>query len=379
MISQTKRSLPKSLSLLLAVVLFLGMVLIPAKTTQAAGAINVPSISNVKTSDKHTVYGGVSDSFSFTVPATGTLELAYIYANGASTYASVKDQYGATIYADDSSYKTENGLTLADKFYTKLNKGQTYYLSIDNSYSPYAMQFIMAYAANSGTLPNGKAVYGGTHDNQVSYYKVTASKNGYLNVQFRDATGKSYPSYQVRLLNAKKQGLTHDFERISSYNSYQTTFGVKKGTYYLAVKAPYNPLYTIKATNTAVKTKAGAKKSKAVTLKKGKTKKGVIYAKNKKTPAKQWYKFKVTKRKKVKLYVNTKTSGGNTIAGGIKVTMSAKRSYGTGSQTFYYGSPSGVLKPYTVGNKGKTLDPGVYYVCVSGYNYGNGYYTLKWK
>ena len=61
----------------------------------------------------------------------------------------------------------------------------------------------------------------------------------------------------------------------------------------------------MKVTNTAIKEKSGKKKSKAVLIKKKKTKKGTIVAGEKRT---DWYKFKVTKKKRVRVIMKGATN-----------------------------------------------------------------------
>ena len=380
MLMQAKRKLPRSLSLVLAAILVLGMVLIPTNKTQAATKVsvsnyNVPSASQ----EIHTDTTDGDKEYQFTMPANGTLEVTYLYPSDEYVAVTLRDGYGNSHYYA-SSYQTERmqgNLSVREEhlFYTTLNKGQTYNLTFSKYYQGIEMIFRLRYAPNSATLKSGKLFYGGTKNNTVSYYKIKVPKNGYLHVQFQDGCKASSPSYYIRLLNAKKKPLTHSTEWISNYTSDSTDFGVKKGTYYLAVTgAGSNPVYTIKATAKAVATKAGAKKAKAVTLKRGKAQKGVVYAKNKKVAAKHWYRFVVTKRKKVVFSISTKTC-----LGGLRLDIKPAKGYGSYTGYFDSSKPKDAIKLYTTRNANMTLDPGVYYVCVSGYNYGNGYYALKWK
>ena len=75
----------------------------------------------------------------------------------------------------------------------------------------------------------------------------------------------------MTLCSSKKKALSGE-----DWNLYDPVYGVKKGnTYYVKVRALYNTsgMYQLKVTNTGVSEKSGTTKSKAVTIKKGSTKK----------------------------------------------------------------------------------------------------------
>ena len=382
---QAKRKLPRGLSLLLAAILVLGMVLIPANMTKADQTVVVGSMNNIDAAKQYSADSYGNTSYSFVMPVSGALELCFLCASSDGAYASIEDSTGTHI-SYEASYSRNRDLkggvagTEKRQFYASLEKGKKYTLTINNYSKAYNVVFRLAAAPDSATLTSGKTIYASSRRNHISYYKVKVKKNGYLNVKLGDACGQSSPYYYVKLVNAKKKAVTHDYESLSNSNKATTTFGVKKGVYYLAVKtSSYCPIYSIKASVKAVKSKAGAKASKAVALKKGKAKTGVIFAKNKKVAGKHWYKLVVTKQQKVLLQVSTKTSEGG-YYGGLTVSgyyTKGAHTYSMGSENFYYSKPKDTILLYTLGKK--TLNPGVYYICISGYNYGNGYYALKWK
>lgn len=269
---------------------------------------------------------------------------------------------------------------LQDDLQVKLPKAGTYYLKFETvTYSAGEMQSVrfaaVLYPAG-GTPAKGKVYYGSSPDNNgVSYYKVTAPGNGYLTVSFPERL-QDYSSFNIKLLNYKKNSLFTGFEYISSNKNYKTRIGVKKGTYYIAVKNS-DKAYGIKISFTSVKENSGKTKGKAKSIYKGGTKKGIITAAQSENSG-DWYKFKVTKTQYVKFNVSTLTSQGGGY-GGIKFAFyQAGRNYPSFSQTYTYSSPSGSIQPYTPGY-GTKLTPGTYYIKVQKYGDGNGYYKLKWR
>ena len=110
----------------------------------------------------------------------------------------------------------------------------------------------------------------------------------------------------------------------------------------------------------------GKKKSKAVTLKRKKTKKGMIQAGAGKKDATNWYKLKLTKKRKVTIDV---TSNSND-AFKISIYKGGRR---IGTKTVY-NRASGPI--YSIGKWPK----GTYYVKVQRKNTkSSGWYTLKWR
>ena len=142
---------------------------------------------------------------------------------------------------------------------------------------------------------------------------------------------------------------------------------MKKGkTYYVKVAAGYNSdgAYALKVTNSTISEKSGKKKSRAVLLKKKRTKKGTIVAGEKRT---DWYKFRVTKRKTVRLTMKGATNDE------LKVAI-YKGNRRVGRSTLGYYS-----KSITLRSVGK-LSKGTYYIKVyRGTKKSSGWYSLRWK
>lgn len=290
--------------------------------------------------------------------------------HSAST-ASDGNKIGYSKYLSSSS--TQNTLNV------KVTKAGTYYLKFETSkYSAgeaQSVEFNCLFYPAGGTLTKGKIYYGVSGDNnKVSYYKVTASGNGYLTVSFPKREN-DYSSYYVKLTNSKKKALFNGFENLYSSKGYTTRIGVTKGTYYIAVKNSDNA-YGIKATFTSVKESSGSTRSKAKSIYKGGTKKGIITAAQSSTSG-DWYKFKITKTQKVKFSISTLTSAGGSY-GGLKFSFyQAGKSYAGFTQSFSYSQPSGTIQPYSVYST-KKLSPGTYYIKVQKNSDGSGYYKMKW-
>ncbi len=174
--------------------------------------------------------------------------------------------------------------------------------------------------------------------------------------------------------SSKKQISTIDSFNTSKDESYYKTnvYGVQKGkTYYLRVGAYVGASITAKFTK--VSENSGAKKSKAKTIKKGKTVKGIIVA-NSKTS--DWYKFKVTKNQYLKISYSAKTNYA------IKMTVyEGTRNIGSVNPNYTNSKTQSTYVVNSRTNKKTKVKAGTtYYVQVSRYNTNSsGYYTLKWN
>lgn len=148
-------------------------------------------------------------------------------------------------------------------------------------------------------------------------------------------------------------------------------YGVAKGTYYLKVTNYKN--YVIAASFEKRTDKGGATKKKAAAIKQGKTVWGVMASGEKQSKA-DWYKFNVTKSKKLQLTVAVEGNGylkfsvyGPSYKSGTSLG-SLKNSSGT-----YYSINSLTRKKIKI----KT---GTYYIKVTRSTQGgSGSYSIKWK
>lgn len=197
------------------------------------------------------------------------------------------------------------------------------------------------------------------------YIKYTAKVTGYITLSKMD----QYES-NVTLCNSKRKALSSEGwmnGKISSTK--KLVYGVRKNaTYYFRISSSSNEHKQIfRLTAVKVKENSGAKKSKAVTLKSGKTVKGTIQAGS---SAADWYKFKVTKKKKVAIKI--KGSSNDKLRITVYNSRGKKLIAGTCMQNNY----SIVVNWF----KGPKLAKGTYYIKVSRDNTkSSGYYSLKWK
>lgn len=317
----------------------------------------------------------------FNVPQKGGLWLYYWGQNdlsvpGAERPDEYEDLYFG-LYSDaacsDSGrllYRMAGEETKSEDDVTILTPG-TYYLAVENTaYTPLSYQFgAYFFSAADKTVSSGK-VYAeySTDYNQKIYHKFKAPKTGYLKVSAAEVNG--YSVY-VQLLSSKKKALSDELYAYSS-NGHTVGFGVEKGkTYYIATRTSGSSTYSVGFKFASVSEKSGSKQSKAVTLKKNKTVKGVQPA-NGKTSGADWYKIKLTKKQKFKIYVSGVTTGSYDIK---CLVIPANKRVIMYNDTFKIPeNGKGVIS-----TDGK-WSAGTYYLKVYKYNKkASGYYTLKWK
>lgn len=304
---------------------------------------------------------GYSQAVKFS--AMGTVDMAVSNDGASSGYIN----FGIFYDADMTNPVDSTGSASAGEMYErifKIPKAGTYYIGLysnkgyNTTYTYYALAAAIFYNGANRTLSNGKQIAVGQEDGQTNYFKFTAVNSGYITT-YGD---KSAGYYQVALCNSSKKALSGN-----TYLRYNPTYGVKKGTtYYIKVVSSYNSNggYTFKATNTKISEKSGSKKSKAVTIKKSATKKGTIVAGSSQA---DWYKFKLTSKKSVKIYFKGRTNDQ------LKITV-YKGSKKIGSSTLYYNDTS-----CTLSSNGK-LSKGTYYIKIQRVNSkSSGWYSLKWK
>lgn len=305
-------------------------------------------------------------NYKIVMPKAGAFYVAF-GASGGNAYAYFKNAAGTDLSASRTNTKDE----VTEKYY--LCSAGTYTLSFNlyptRSGTRSAVVFSPAYVSSGKTIPaDGSERYcGHAANNGLSTFKINVPSAGYLRLAMGDASGGSY-KYPI---NVKTKGFT-DFEYLSSSDNVRF-IGVKKGIYTFTVKTSA-PVYAIKASFTKVKeSKYGKKKSKAVSLKKKNTVKGLLPAGKAKA---HWYKIKLKKNQKVTINFKTSLCGAGSAVGGMKFTLYA--SYDTGTGTIYSGLRTTPYKPYTIGMSPK-LKKGTYYLKIESYKKGTGYYTIKWK
>ena len=138
-----------------------------------------------------------------------------------------------------------------------------------------------------------------------NYIKFKPSKTGYVTVTIKNnsTAASGGAAGFLTFCNGSKSPLGQNqeyFDTIGEGSRYYTrTYGVKKGkTYFFKIKSVGGVKITAKAVS--VKKGTNNSRSKAKTLGKNKTAKGVIIAGENKA---DWYKIKVTKRQQVKMRI----------------------------------------------------------------------------
>lgn len=327
----------------------------------------------------NTNYKGMSNAV--TIPAKGTVMIymaGYAYDAAGTSQVDGNYMYYGLFYdaactnpVDSStSYGLVDSTGVEDYTVFTVPAAGTYYIGVYTSiYSSSAGQIyagaLAALYMNGAdrTLTNKTWTVVGQKNSQTNYLKFKASKSGYVRINTSGLSGT------ITLMNSGKSKSYSEAISFSDTYRDEVVFGVKKGTtYYLKVKANsnYDGGYRIKYANGSISEKSGKTKSKAVTIKKGSTKKGYIYAGSSQA---DWYKFKLTSSKKVTITVK----GGTNDRLKIAVYKGSKRIAGT-PQTFWSDDES--LKLTSNGKFSK----GTYYIKVyRGNSKSSGYYTLKWK
>lgn len=311
------------------------------------------------------------------IPAKGCLY--YSHAHGTSQFglsANIYVDAACTTTASDYFYPPSDTEVVTSIY--NFTKGGTYYLKVRSSNKVpvnYAISSFFISGADR-TLKSGKTTVMYQNDyNKWIYNKFKATKTGYIAVS---ASELNNGSVNIQLMNKKKKALS-DQDSVQNGTLY---FGVKKGqTYYVATKGGYDDIYALKIKQTAIKEKSGSSKSKAVTMKRNKTYKGVQIA-DKKKSGNDWYKFKLTSKKKFKLtikggatgsYVSPYYSDNYSSDIGVKIIPANKYQTLRGAYSYVINGTS------TLESSGK-LSAGTYYVQIYKCDkMASGWYSLKWK
>lgn len=243
------------------------------------------------------------------------------------------------------------GLSANKTYYYPVKKG-VYYIktsAVNGIWSKLKYSFVTDIKMSNNKV---KEVY--TYGNATLYFKFKAAKTGSMKLYNTSEYGSDFT-----LCNSKKKALTRD----SFLSRSNITYTVKKGTTYLIkVDDTIGEHIKIKYKISGVSVKKNTKKSKAVTLKKKKTIKGVTIV-GKRTS--YWYKFKVTKAKK--LNIATKFAGTGKCS--ITVYRGSKRIH------TYNNVDSRTKKLYTTGK----LSKGTYYLKITPDKLSAVSYSLKLK
>lgn len=225
---------------------------------------------------------------------------------------------------------------------------------------------------------NGIFSYGGVEaDSQTTvYHRITLPSAGELTVSgYSISALNNHYGLQVALCNSSFQVLDPytNGAYVNSDISDGEMYGVAKGTYYLKVSG--YKTYVLAAQFTAKTDKGGATKKKAASIKQKKTVYGVMAAGEKAKKA-DWYKFQVTRAKKLQITVGTEGNGYlEFYVYGPSYKSGARLGSMKNEKSTYYSINSLTRKKISV-------KPGTYYIKVIKSSYsqkGSGVYSLSWK
>lgn len=212
-----------------------------------------------------------------------------------------------------------------------------------------------------------------------TWLKYTPKADGYLTVKASGLYGASEGSKGYLALYSSTKSMILSSKSIF-YNTgnkgkpywYEIAFGLQKGrTYYIRVKGETG--VKLSRTFKKVKRKSGESKAKAKNLKKNRKVTGMIPAG---VSNADWYKVKITKKQKLRLYYGAKTRGS------FKISVYSDRQL-FGSRNIYYTQKQQKLTvslKQTPSSKKAGLDAGTYYIKVERANQdSSGFYKLKWE
>lgn len=348
--------------------------------------------STSKYNDSTTISTPGGDSYyraTIGVKATGKLYVdAEAYSTNAYSVSIIvgsSTDGGATVsyYTSKTGYvspgKIERGIGCYDV------KPGTYYVLIKSSSA--AKAWVSAYVVpyNTRSLKAGKVMVASgvkaTSDNitapATGMFKIKATKTGYIRVGIQEA-GYSSSSAYVTLLNSKKKTVSDKLSFVTDSKYSYVVFGVKKGkTYYLKVtdaSGSYTDQYMYGVIWKSYKAtyKSNTSKKKAVTLKrKAKAKKMVKPATGKKMT--QWYKFKVTKKRKTVLSFDASMIKSGT----VKLTLYCGKKKIGSTKTI----ANGEAYNYKITNSTTwyKANKGTYYVKVATSAKCSGMYKVRYK
>lgn len=315
------------------------------------------------------------------IPKAGNFIFDILSVGDTNVY--LYDSLDATSYIDARRINAAETTADSQTFSVQVKNAGTYYLVFQSVYGSTQSAFTVSYApakstTSSTTLKSNKEFFASVAGTGYRYYKITTAGSRHLTINFPWGDGNN-SSYKVKLMNSKKSKTISGVTTVNSAIGYTTYAAVPKGTYYVAVSTATDSCYSVKVKQTKVSESSGSSRSTAKSIYKGGTKKGLITATQSKTSA-DWYKIKVNSNQAVNLNVLTKSGG----SGGIRVTVYSG-SKSMGSAEYYNGSTvdsySGGLKLYTTinGVNKNYLQKGTYYIKVTKYGSGNGYYQIKWR
>ena len=328
----------------------------------------------------------------FPVKATATGKMYIDVKTPDSNQYGITSAVGTSDGTSFSYYEGRTGYTSSDTTDTGIGcfdvvKGKTYYVGLNSTSETTATAQVRAYIipyANNRTLAASSSKYmiastiKGTDNAETAlYYKVKPTKTGVMTVTLKNYGSSDSYGY-ITLYNSSKKVRSEKLRYSSTSSSYKVRFGVKKGvTYYLKATGIYgyskeNYKYGIKYSITAATDRSLSKKSSAKTLKRGATPTSTLFVANGST-ATDWYKFKVTSKRKTVFKVDATEMRGTD----QKLTITLyKGSSKVDSTTLYAGSASEYTVTY--GTTYGKANAGTYYVKITKTSKLSGKYKIKY-
>ena len=214
---------------------------------------------------------------------------------------------------------------------------------------------------------------------QYTWLKYVPAEDGCLTIQMSSPEGSAENATgYIALYNSSKsstlssKSIFYNTEHQNNPFWYTFSFGLRKNqTYYIRVRGDNG--VTVLGTFTKINDTSGISKTKAKSIKANKTKTGLIPAGVSNT---DWYKIKLPKQKRLRIYYQAKTTGS------FKMTIYQGKNL-IGSRNIYYtsGEKKIVLYQYSKTTKKKTgLKKGNYFVSIERSNSASsGYYKIKWN
>lgn len=303
-----------------------------------------------------------------TVPVSGTVILHYVALYQSTT----GNRYNLNLRLMNASGTVlKNGTSYNNLLWEPNVPAGTYYLCSDSAYAKdylAAAQFnepAVVSNANWRTLGSTALAIAGT--GKASYQKFTMGSRGIVKVRaYRmDKSGKKYGS-TVYIQNSSGKTISSS-EYCSSSNGYWKVYGLPKGSYRLVLKSTYNnEINFVNISKLYANSSYGTSKRKAKTITKGKYKQAVFVTTDSTSKA-HWYKIKVTKTRKAKIYFTNLGSSGTiryTISGPSSSVRKLKKNNISKVTTRYSG----------------TLKKGTYYIkCYRNVKSWTGAYKVTYK
>lgn len=197
---------------------------------------------------------------------------------------------------------------------------------------------------------------------ETVYHRISIKKAGYITVEGAAFSEDAQKSLDIEFTDANQRDL--ESKTLKKSNGYTTYFGVKKGTYYIAASPADDESYQLRYFFNAVTDKSGSSKSRAVTLKNGKTRRGLFLA-SESVGSRDWFKIVLNKKQKFSYQVDCRT--GNK----IKVKIIPKKKGVSISKNLQTTKTGGYIF-----NTTNQAPKGTYYIRVSKASGSSGYYSI---